>query len=78
MKARRMKHERLIRVGLVLPVTVEMTVGTNDDLADAESDWTVLTVRHAACEATPRMVEENMRDDDAEIIAQKAAEAEDR
>jgi len=71
------KHQRRIRISVVLPASVELIVGTNDDDPNEDSDWTILSVRSATCEATPRMVSENLHDVDFEALATAAANAED-
>lgn len=71
------KHQRRIRIGVVLPASVELIVGTNDDDPSEESDWEILSVVSASCEATPRIVEENMHDVDVAALAVAAANAED-
>ena len=71
------KHERRVRVAAVLPVTVDLVVGTDDDAPDEDTDWRILSVRSANCDATPRMVEENMGDEDLVALARAAAAAED-
>ena len=71
------KHQRRVRISVVLPASVEMVVGTNDDDPSEDSDWEILSIRSATCEATPRMVSENMHDVDFEALAAAAANAED-
>ena len=71
------KHQRRVRISVVLPATVELLVGTDDDDPSAESDWEILSVRAASCEATPKIVEENMRDIDSAALTAAAASAED-
>lgn len=72
-----MKHQRRVRISIVLPTSVELIVGTNDDDPDENSDWAILSVVSASCQATPRAVEENMHDVDFESLAAVAANAED-
>jgi hypothetical protein len=72
-----MKHQRRVRIGLVLPASVKLVVGTNDDDPDENSDWEILSVDSANCEATPRIVEENMHDVDFAALAAAAANAKD-
>jgi hypothetical protein len=71
------KHQRRVRISVVLPVSVELIVGTDDDDPNEDSDWKVLSVPAANCEATPRLVEENMHDVDFEALAAAAANAKD-
>ena len=75
--AKKWKHERKVRFGAVLPVSVELVVGTNEDDPDENSDWEVLSVRSANCDATPRTVMENMGEEDFAELARVAAAAED-
>jgi hypothetical protein len=75
--APRHKHQRRIQISVVLPASVEILVGTNDDDPSEDSDWEILSVRSASCEASPRMVQENMHDVDFEALAAAAASAED-
>ena len=63
---------RRITVELCLPVTVEMIVGTDDDAPSAVSDWEVLEVVRAQCDATPRDIGEHATDDDFRAIAETA------
>lgn len=72
------KHQRRIRFSVVLPATVELLVGTNDDDPSEESDWEILSVLSAHCEASPKMVEEHMQGSDFEGLAAAAANAEDQ
>ena len=71
------KHKRRVKIGVLLPVSVDCIVGTNDDDPSEESDWEILSIRSATCEATPRMVSENMTDVDAIALAEAANNAED-
>ena len=73
----RHKHRRRIRISVVLPASVELLVGTNDDDPSTDSDWEILSVDSASCEATPRLVTENMHDGDFAALAAAAATAED-
>ena len=70
------KHQRRVRFSVALPAAVEMIVGTDDDPSE-DSDWEILSVLSASCEATPRIVEESMRGADFEALAASAASAED-
>jgi hypothetical protein len=70
-------HRRQIRIGVVLPATVELIVGTDDEDPSADSDWEILEVVNAHCETTPRMVGENMHEADSKALADAAANAED-
>ncbi len=74
---KRERHQRRIRFSVVLPATVELVVGTDDDAPSEDSDWEILSVLSAGCDATPRIVEENMRDEDFAALAAAAAGAED-
>lgn len=71
------KHRRIVRFSVVVPASVELLVGTDDDDPDEDSDWEILSVREARCEATPRIVEENMQGTDFEALAALAANAKD-
>lgn len=71
------KHRRRVRMVLCLPVAVELEVGTDEDDPDENSDWQIVHVRSASCDATPRMVNENMCEIDSEALAVAAANAED-
>jgi hypothetical protein len=75
---KQLKHQRCIRLSVVLPATVELIVGTNDEEPSEDSDWEILSVVSASCEATPRMVSESMHDVDSEALTVAAAKAEDR
>ena len=72
------KHQRVVRISVVLPVTVELLVGTDDARPSADSDWEILSVRSARCEATPRDVEERMHSEDFAELARIAAKAKDQ
>jgi uncharacterized protein (UPF0276 family) len=72
------KHQRLVRFSVAVPATVEMLVGTDDDEPSEDSDWEILSVLSVRCEATPRVVEENMHDTDFEALAALAASAKDQ
>ena len=72
------KHQRVIRISVVLPVSVELLVGNDDDKPNTESDWQILAVRSASCEATRQLVEENMSGEDFEELASAAAKAKDQ
>ena len=71
------KHQRIIRFSVVVPASVELIVGTDDDDPSEDSDWEILSVRDARCEATARIVEENMRDEDFAALAALAASTKD-
>ncbi len=71
------KHQRRVRVSVVLPAAVELIVGTNDDDPSEDSDWEILSVVSTHCEAEPKTVTENMHDIDFEALAAAAASAED-
>lgn len=72
------KHQRIVRISAVLPVSVELLVGTDDDKPSADTDWEILSVRSASCEATPRVIEESMADEDFAALAKAAAKAKDQ
>lgn len=74
--ARAYKHRRVVRISVCIPATVVLEVGTNDEPED-DTDWQVLEVRSANCEATPRQVTECMHDTDFEALAALAFSAED-
>jgi hypothetical protein len=74
---KRYKHQRTIRVSVVLPASVELVVGTNDDDPDEDCDWEILAARDVRCEVSPRMVEENMHGTDFAAMAAQAANAKD-
>jgi hypothetical protein len=76
-KSKPKRHQRRIRFSVVLPATVELIVGTDDDDPSDESNWEILSVIDTRCEATPKMIEENMDDRDFESLAVTAASAED-
>ena len=76
-KITKWKHERIVQISAVLPVAVELIVGTDDDDPGEDSDWKILSVRSANCEASPRMVEENMGEDESAELSRAAARAED-
>lgn len=71
------KHQRRIRISVVLPASVELLVGTNDEDPDEDSDWEILEARDPRCEVSRRVVEENMHDADCVALAAAAASAED-
>lgn len=78
MDAHSKKHRRRIRISVVLPVTVELLVGSDDDPSeDVECEWEVLSVLSAHCETTPRGVTENMDDKDFEALVAAATKAKD-
>ncbi len=71
------QHQRRIRISVVLPASVELLVGTNDDDPSENSDWEILSARDPRCEVSVRVVEENMHDVDFVALAAAAASAED-
>ncbi len=71
------KHQRRVRISVVLPASVELVVGTNDDDPSEDSDWEILSVDNTSCEATKRLVEENMHNVDFKALAVLAASAKD-
>lgn len=71
------KHQRRVRFSVVVPAVVVLIVGTDDDDPSEDTDWEILSVESAHCEATVRLVEENMRGTDAEALAALAVSAED-
>lgn len=76
-EAKHKKHQRRVRIGVTLPSNVEIVVGTDDDDPSKDSDWEILSVVSASCEATPRAVEENMSDEDFDALNTAAANAKD-
>jgi hypothetical protein len=72
-----MKHQHRIKISVVLPVSVDLLVGTDDDDPSADSDWAILSVRSTSCEAEPRTVEESMSGEDFAALDAAAAKAED-
>ena len=74
---KKLKHQRRVRISVVLPAAVELIVGTDDASPDEDSDWEVLSVESATCETTPRIVEESMHDMDFAALAALAARTED-
>ena len=73
----RPKHRRRVQISVVLPASVELVVGTDDDDPNEDSDWQILSVHQARVEATRQMVEENLHDVDFEALAAAAANASD-
>ena len=71
------KHQRIVRFSVVVPASIEMLVGTDDDDPDESSDWEILSIRDVRCDATPRTVAENMHGSDFEALAALAANAKD-
>jgi hypothetical protein len=71
------KHQRVIRMSLALPVSVELVVGTDDDDPSADSDWEILKASDPNCEVSPRLVSESMHEMDAAALAALAASAKD-
>ncbi len=71
------KHQRIIRFSVVVPASVELIVGTDDDDPSKDSDWEILSVQNVRCEATARIVEENMHNEDFAALAALAASAKD-
>ena len=76
-KEPRRKHQRRIRISVVLPASVELLVGTDDDDPDESSDWEILDARDPHCKVSRHAVEENMHDVDAAAMRAAAASAED-
>lgn len=76
-KPKTVKHRRRIRISVVLPASVDLIVGTNDDDPSEDSDWEILSVHDTRCEASPQIVAENMHDVDFEALAAAAASTED-
>lgn len=70
-------HRRTVRISVTLPASVELIVGTNDEDPSEDSDWEILKVVNIRCEATPRMVDENMHEADSAALAVEAANADD-
>jgi hypothetical protein len=75
--ARRPAHQRIIRISVLLPASVELLVGTNEDVPSEDADWEILAVREAGCEATIQLVQENMRSTEFAELAVLAARAKD-
>lgn len=71
-----MKHQRHVRISVVLPAGVELLVGTDDDPNEGGCSWEILGVLSVHCDATPRSVEENMHDLDFEALVAATAKAE--
>jgi hypothetical protein len=72
------KHQRVIRMTIALPVSVELVVGTNEENPDADSDWEILATRNARCgDVSPRIVSEAMHEMDFAAMAAQAANAKD-
>jgi hypothetical protein len=71
------RHQRRIRISVVVPVSVELLVGTDDEDPDKDSDWEILEARDPRCEVSRRVVEENMHDEDCAALVAAAASAED-
>lgn len=71
------KHRRLVRFSVVVPASVELLVGTDDDEPSEDSDWEILAVRDARCEATPTTIAESMHDADFVALAALAATTKD-
>lgn len=72
------KHQRVVRISVVLPVTVELLVGTDDAKPREESDWEILGLLSTHCETTTRLVEESMCGEDFAALARSAAKAKDQ
>ncbi len=77
MKKKSKKHERRVQISVCLPAAVDLIVGTDDDDPDENSDWEILSVPNTRCEASPRIVEENLHDVDFKALAAAAANTED-
>lgn len=71
------RHQRRIRISVVVPASVELLVGTNDEDPDEDTDWEILDARDPRCEVSRRVVEENMHDADFAALAAAARSAED-
>lgn len=71
------RHQRQVRVSVVLPAAVTLVVGTDDADPSEDSDWEILSVVNTHCEATPRLVEESMHANDFAALAATAANAKD-
>jgi len=71
------RHQRRVRISVVLPVSVELIVGTNDDDPDEDTDWQILEARNPRCEVSRRDVEERMTSDDFAALNTAALAAED-
>lgn len=71
------KHRRKIRISVVLPVSVEVVVGTNDADPSEDSDWEILSAEDPHCAVSKRLVEENMHAADSDELAKLAAAAKD-
>jgi len=71
------KHQRRVQISIVLPAFVDLVVGTDDENPDAHSSWEILSVGSIRCEATQRVIEENMHDCDYEALATSAASVKD-
>lgn len=71
------KHQRKIRIAVVLPVTVDLIVGTDADPNTDSDQWEILSVQATHCATTPRLVEESMQDEDFTALGAAAARAQD-
>lgn len=70
------KHQRRIRISVVLPVSLEVFVGTNEENPSEESDWRILSVVSSSCGVSPRGVEENMNEEEFARMSRLAMKAE--
>ena len=77
-EAKRAGHRRRVCISVILPVSVDLLVGCNDDDPNEDSDWQILAVHSASCEATPLLVGENMQSEDFAALATIAAKAKDQ
>ena len=71
--AQKYAHQRVVLLEIRLPVTVELTVGTDDEDPSDESNWEIVDVRRATCDATIPMLNEQLDDVDHEALAVAAA-----
>jgi hypothetical protein len=76
-KPKGFKHQRRVTISAVLPSSVTLIVGTDDDEPDDGSDWEIASVVDVRCEATPRLISENMHSEDFEALYIAAAKAKD-
>ncbi|HSX22409.1 MAG TPA: hypothetical protein VLE97_06490 [Gaiellaceae bacterium] len=71
------KHQRYVQISVVVPASVKLLVGTDDDDPDENTEWEILSVRDVHCEPTPQLVSESMDETDFGALTEAASKAKD-
>lgn len=71
------KHQRYVQISVVVPASVKLLVGTDDEDPDDDTEWEILSVRDVHCEPTPQLVAESMDGTDFAALSEAANKAKD-